>query len=212
MSLAALGHPPAPWARGQGANCSPVTPGCGVLPSAFAGSSAGRACSWDKGTLVAASAPRPCVRTCNPDAGAEASAGVGGTYPALPCLSAAMRRCRPFSQMPPESPLRILRVSQIQKQKPRDGTERGRGQSGAVDGAGPGRSGAGVGAGPGPSGAGPERGRVGAGPGSTGMLVAVAMSVITILRPSLTFRPMNYSSPRYTRKRHRYLSIIVNKK
>lgn len=151
MSLAALGHPPAPRARGQGANCSPVTPGCGVLPSASAGSSAGRACSWDKGTLVAASAPRPCVRTCNPDAGAEASAGVGGTYPALPCLSAAMRRCRPFSQMPPESPLRILRVliSQIQKQKPRDGTERGRGRSGSrtervQDGAGPGRSGAGV--------------------------------------------------------------------
>lgn len=192
MSLAALGHPPAPRARGQGANCSPVTPGCGVLPSASAGSSAGRACSWDKGTLVAASAPRPCVRTCNPDAGAEASAGVGGTYPALPCLSAAMRRCRPFSQMPPESPLRILRVliSQIQKQKPRDGSERGRGRSGSRT----------------------ERGRVGAGPGSTGMLVAVAMSVITILRPSLTFRPMNYSSPRYTRKRHRYLSIIINKK
>lgn len=192
MSLAALGHPPAPRAWGQGANCSPVTPGCGVLPSASAGSSAGRACSWDKGTLVAASAPRPCVRTCNPDAGAEASAGVGGTYPALPCLSAAMRRCRPFSQMPPESPLRILRVliSQIQKQKPRDGSERGRGRSGSRT----------------------ERGRVGAGPGSTGMLVAVAMSVITILRPSLTFRPMNYSSPRYTRKRHRYLSIIVNKK
>lgn len=154
MSLAALGHPPAPWARGQGANCSPVTPGCGVLPSASAGSSAGRACSWDKGTLVAASAPRPCVRTCNPDAGAEASAGVGGTYPALPCLSAAMRRCRPFSQMPPESPLRILRVliSQIQKQKPRDGTERGRGRSGAVDGAGPGRSGAGSERGRGPQG------------------------------------------------------------
>lgn len=192
MSLAALGHPPAPRARGQGANCSPVTPGCGVLPSTSAGSSAGRACSWDKGTLVAASAPRPCVRTCNPDAGAEASAGVGGTYPALPCLSAAMRRCRPFSQMPPESPLRKLRVliSQIQKQKPRDGTERGRGRSGSRT----------------------ERVQDGAGPGSTGMLVAVAMSVITILRPSLTFRPMNYSSPRYTRKRHRYLSIIVNKK
>lgn len=192
MSLAALGHPPASRARGQGANCSPVTPGCGVLPSASAGSSAGRACSWDKGTLVAASAPRPCVRTCNPDAGAEASARVGGTYPALPCLSAAMRRCRPFSQMPPESPLRILRVliSQIQKQKPRDGTERGRGRSRSRT----------------------ERVQDGAGPGSTGMLVAVAMSVITILRPSLTFRPMNYSSPRYTRKRHRYLSIIVNKK
>lgn len=192
MSLAALGHPPASRARGQGANCSPVTPGCGVLPSASAGSSAGRACSWDKGTLVAASAPRPCVQTCNPDAGAEASAGVGGTYPALPCLSAAMRRCRPFSQMPPESPLRVLRVliSQIQKQKPRDGSERGRGRSGSRT----------------------ERGRVGAGPGSTGMLVAVAMSVITILRPSLTFRPMNYSSPCYTRKRHRYLSIIINKK
>lgn len=173
MSLAALGHPPAPRARGQGANCSPVTPGCGVLPSASAGSSAGRACSWDKGTLVAASAPRPCVRTCNPDAGAEASAGVGGTYPALPCLSAAMRRCRPFSQMPPESPLRILRVliSQIQKQKPRDGTERGRGRSGSrmervQDGAGPGSERVQDRAGPGWSEAGPERGRVGARPGS----------------------------------------------
>lgn len=203
MSLAALGHPPAPRARGQGANCSPVTPGCGVLPSTSAGSSAGRACSWDKGTLVAASAPRPCVRTCNPDAGAEASAGVGGTYPALPCLSAAMRRCRPFSQMLPESPLRILGYSDTPgadladtkteaKRRDRAGpwTER------VQDRAGPGRSGAGV----------------RAGPGSTGMLVAVAMSVITILRPSLTFRPMNYSSPRYTRKRHRYLSIIINKK
>lgn len=90
--------------------------------------------------------------------------------------------------------------------------ERGRGRSGSRTERGR------VGARPGRSGAGSERGRgwsgagVGAGPGSTGMLVAVAMSVITILRPSLTFRPMNYSSPRYTRKRHRYLSIIINKK
>lgn len=97
MSLAALGHPAAPRARGQGANCSPVTPGCGVLPSVSAGSLAGWACLCGQGTLVATSAPRPCVRTCHLDAHAGASPPRG-----RPGLAASERRQAemPLSQTP----------------------------------------------------------------------------------------------------------------
>lgn len=71
--------------------------------------------------------------------------------------------------------------------------------------------------GPGMERAGTERaghgaGRGRSGPGTTGMMVAAVTIVITILRPSPTFHSTNYSSSRYVNKRHRYLSIVINKK